>query len=71
MGYSSRSETEAFTPKNLKELVRKGATTSSKTLGDAENYYSNVIKKYAKKIGAGAGGYIKDSTICRVWYKYG
>ena len=59
MGYSSRTETEAFTPKNLKELVRKGVTTSSKTLGDAENYYSNVIKKYAKKIGAGARGYAK------------
>ena len=59
MGYSSRSETEAFTPKNLKELVKKGVTTSSKTLGDAENYYSNVIKKYGKKIGAGARGYAK------------
>jgi len=59
MGYSSRTETEAFTPKNLKELVKKGVTTSSKTLGDAENYYSNVIKKYGKKIGAGARGYAK------------
>ena len=59
MGYSSRSETEAFKPKNLKELVKSGVTTSSKVLGDAENYYSNVIKKYAKKIGAGGRGYAK------------
>ena len=47
------------TPKNIKELVKKGVTTSSKTLGDAENYYSNVIKKYGKKVGAGARGYAK------------
>ena len=59
MGYSSRSETEAFKPKNLKELVKSGVTTSSKVLGDAENYYSNVIKNYGKKIGAGARGYAK------------
>ena len=59
MGYSSRRETEAYTPKNLKELVRKEVTTTSKTLGDAENYYSNVIKKYGKKIGAGARGYAR------------
>ena len=57
MGYSSRVETEAFTPKNLKELVRKGVTTTSKNLGDAENYYSNIIKKGLKKAGGGARFY--------------
>jgi len=59
MGYSSRRETEAYTPKNLKELVRKEVTTTSKTLGDAENYYSNVIKNIGKKLGGGARGYTR------------
>jgi len=59
MGYSSRSETEAFTPKNLKDLVSKGTVTTSKVLGDANNYYSNVIKKVLTKAGGGWRGYKK------------
>ena len=59
MGYSSRSETEQFLPKNIKDLVSQGTVTTSKVLGDASNYYSNVVKKVLTKAGGGWRGYKK------------
>jgi hypothetical protein len=59
MGYSSRSETEQFIPKNIKDLVSQGTVTTSKVLGDANNYYSNVVKKVLTKAGGGWRGYKK------------
>jgi len=57
MGYASRSETERLSPKNIKNLISENVTTTSKVLGDANNYYSNVIKNLGKKLGGGWRGY--------------
>ena len=51
MGYSSRSETEAFTPRNVKDLVKKGSTLG--VFRDTTNYYNNIIGRYLNKIGGG------------------
>jgi len=51
MGYSSRSETEAFTPRNIQGLVKKGATLG--VFSDTTNYYNNILGKYLRKIGGG------------------
>ena len=59
MGYSSRRETEELQPKNIKNLISQNVVTTSKVLGDANNYYSNVIKNFGKKAGGGWRGYKK------------
>ena len=59
MGYASRSETEQLAPKNIKNLISQNVTTTSKTLGDASNYYSNVIKNFFSKTAGGWRGYKK------------
>ena len=51
MGYSSRTETEAFTPKNVKDLVKKGANLG--VFSNTTNYYNNIIGRYINKIGGG------------------
>jgi hypothetical protein len=51
MGYSSRSETEAFTPKNLQGLIKKGSTLG--VFSNTRNYYNNIISRYLNKIGGG------------------
>ena len=51
MGYSSRSETEAFMPKNVKDLVKQGSTLG--IFSDTTNYYNNILQKYFRKIGGG------------------
>ena len=51
MGYSSRSETEAFTPRNIKDLVKKGSTLG--VFSNTTNYYNNIIGRYLNKIGGG------------------
>ena len=57
MGYASRRETERLQPKNIKNLISQNVTTTSKVLGDANNYYSNVLKNLGKKLGGGWRGY--------------
>tara|TARA_R100001440_G_scaffold34318_1_gene53291 strand:- start:1566 stop:5738 length:4173 start_codon:yes stop_codon:yes gene_type:complete len=59
MGYASRKETEALQPKNIKNLISQNVTTTSKVLGDANNYYSNVLKNLFRKLGGGWRGYKK------------
>jgi hypothetical protein len=51
MGYSSRSETEAFTPRNVKDLVSKGANLG--IFSNTTNYYNNILSRYLSKIGGG------------------
>ena len=51
MGYSSRSETEAFMPKNIKDLVKQGSKLG--IFSDTTNYYNNILGKYFRKIGGG------------------
>jgi len=51
MGYSSRSETEAFTPRNVKDLVSKGANLG--IFSNTTNYYNNILSRYLNKIGGG------------------
>ena len=59
MGYASRKETEELQPKNIKNLISQNVTTTSKVLGDANNYYSNVLKNLGKKLAGGWRGYKK------------
>ena len=57
MGYASRRETEELQPKNIKNLISQNVVTTSKVLGDAKNYYSNVLKNLGRKLGGGWRGY--------------
>ena len=59
MGYASRRETEELQPKNIKNLISQNVVTTSKVLGDANNYYSNVLKNLGRKLGGGWRGYKK------------
>ena len=51
MGYSSRSETEAFVPKNIQGLVKQGSTLG--IFSSTPNYYNNILTRYLNKIGGG------------------
>jgi hypothetical protein len=59
MGYASRRETEELQPKNIKNLISQNVVTTSKVLGDANNYYANVLKNLGRKLGGGWRGYKK------------
>ena len=51
MGYSSRSETEAFRPRNVADLMKQGSRLGVFT--NTTNYYNNIIARYFSKIGGG------------------
>ena len=58
MGYSSRSESKEFAPRNVKSLVEEGASLG--ILKETTNYYTSNLKRlFFKPLGYGARQYKK------------